>query len=322
MHAVERFSLEEPTPYLFEAEDFAESVRRGLGARPKSLPARFFYDEAGSRLFEKICELPEYYLTRVETGILRRHAAEMVGPEITTLIELGSGSARKTRLLLDAAGARERPLTYLPVDISRTALESMARGLLAEYPLLRIRAICASYEKAFGLLNAEAPALVLFLGSNIGNFNAGEAQAFFDALRAYPLLVGFDLVKDRSVLHAAYNDSAGVTAQFNLNLLRRINRELRGEFDLGRFEHRAFFQEAESRIEMHLIAREPQEVRIRDLSMIVRFEAGETIHTEDSYKFTREEIGRLAAAAGRRVEGWWSDEAAWFGVAKLSEKRF
>lgn len=284
-------------------DSFAEAVRAGLSNRPRSLPPRFFYDARGSELFDRICEQPEYYLTRTEASILSRHASEL--PAADTVIEFGCGSAAKTKIVLDA----HPPKLFVPVDISRSAIEAAARRLSCP-----IRGIVAEFENAYALL-PPPPALVLFLGSNIGNFNMDEAGRFLGALRGYTVLVGFDLQKDPAILHAAYNDAAGVTAQFNLNLLARINRELGGTFDLAAFEHRAFYNAAEGRVEMHLVSRRAQTVRIGDWS--VSFEAGESIHTENSYKFTDAQIERLARESGFRVGRVWKDPREWFAVAQF-----
>jgi dimethylhistidine N-methyltransferase len=291
----------------------ADAVRRGLTARPKALPPRFFYDARGSELFERICELPEYYLTRTEDRILAGLGSAL--PSCPTVVELGGGSATKTRRVLEAVRARR----YVGVDISRSALETAAEGLRRSFPGLAIEAVEAEYAEAIrGGRLPKPPALAMFLGSNIGNFDPEAARSFLRSLNGYRLLVGFDLQKDPAILHAAYNDSAGVTAEFNLNLLARINRELKGEFDLSAFSHRAFYAPGAGRIEMHLVSRLRQEVRIRDLDLRVEFEAGETIHTENSYKFSRGGIEDLAQAGGFRIDGFWTDEKEWFAVALLS----
>ncbi|MBI3974440.1 MAG: L-histidine N(alpha)-methyltransferase [Chloroflexi bacterium] len=307
---------------------FAEDVAAGLTATPKSLPCRYFYDEEGSLLFEAICELPEYYVTRAEREILEAHANEIAAqvPSATTLVELGSGSAAKTRLLLDAffrhrQQQRRQHLCYVPIDISRSMLEESSHALLNDYPALEIRAIAAEYDDGLRFLRAESerPKLILWLGSNVGNLERAEAARFLGRVRATMtpadrLLMGVDLRKSREVLEPAYDDAQGVTARFNLNLLARINRELGGEFDLDAFEHRAHYDEVVGRIEMYLVSTRTQRVRIRDLDLTVSFEPGEPIHTENSYKYSLAEIDALSAAAGLAVEARWLDRGERFAV--------
>lgn len=298
--------------------DFAEDVRSGLTTIPKRLSCRFFYDAEGSRLFEEISELPEYYLTRAEREILHRFAEEIVGlvPEPVSLIELGSGSATKTEIMIETLGRRQRPVRYIPVDISPTALTESARSLLGKYPWLEIIAIAGDYEYGLDQLSIRgaSPKLILWLGSNIGNLERREAAGFLRQIRAVMkaedrLLIGIDLRKDRAILERAYNDSRGVTAQFNLNLLARINRELGGQFDLSAFRHQAIYDETLGRIEMHLMSVRSQTVAIERLGLSVSFEAGERIHTENSYKYSPEEIEALAEAAGLKIVGQWFDQA-------------
>jgi L-histidine Nalpha-methyltransferase len=305
----------------------AEDVRRGLAhARRKSLPPKYFYDELGSLLFEAICLLPEYYLTRAENEIFARYAAEIVEAAASssarlTLLELGSGSAAKTRRIIEALLKRQERLTYAPVDISRTALEASAHALVKAYPPLRVAAYAGEYEAALPrLCEAVEPgtrALVLFLGSNIGNFDRAGSRAFLSALRRAlragdRLLLGADLRKERAVLEAAYDDPLGVTAAFNLNLLARINRELDADFDLRSFRHLALYDEAEGRVEMHLESGRPQVVGIAALGLSVSFQEGERIHTENSYKYDREELSRLAAQTGFTLAETWLDEGGRF----------
>jgi dimethylhistidine N-methyltransferase len=305
----ERFSIAE----LPIADGFAQAVRAGLSRRPRSIPPRFFYDARGSELFEKICALPEYYVTRTEFAILQRHAAEF--PLADTVIEFGCGYGAKTRLLFEAFCRTRRTLTFVPVDISKRALEETARHLTPAYPGIIIRAIRAEFEHACALIPRE-PSLVLFLGSNIGNLDHAESVRFLSALRGHQVLVGFDMQKDHRLLHAAYNDAQGVTAEFNLNLLARVNRELGGTFDLAQWRHLAFYNAAASRVEMHLVSRGTQAVRVLDETCL--FEAGERIHTENSYKFSHERIAAIAAESGFRVEKRWTDEQEWFSVVLLS----
>jgi L-histidine N-alpha-methyltransferase len=316
-------------PCASPEETFAGAVRQGLGGRPKSLPCRFFYDEAGSRLFEEICRLPEYYPTRTERAILARAAGEIAeaAGEGVSLAELGSGSSEKTRLLIEALLARQPELHYVPVDISAGFLEASSRALLARFPRLRVTAIAGEYRDALPRFPPrEGPLLLLFLGGNVGNLDEEEAVALLGSAAAAlspadRLLVGFDRVKERSVLERAYDDGAGVTAAFNRNLLARINRELGGEFDPGDFDHAAPFVEERSRIEMHLVSRKPQAVRVAALGRTFPFGEGETIHTENSHKYDRAAIARIAASAGLGVLGLWSDPHEWFTLALLVPAR-
>ena len=306
---MDRFSIVETCI----TDSFAEAVRTGLSSRPRSLPPRYFYDAEGTRLFDRICELPEYYVARTEMAILRRHAHEF--PAADTVIEFGGGTGAKTRLLFDAFFRSCPHMIYVPVDISKTALLDSARPLLETYPRLQVHAIQAEFERAFELIPRE-PSLVLFLGSNIGNFSPGESRRFLSALRGHQLLVGFDMQKDHDVLHTAYNDCQGVTARFNLNLLARMNRELGGTFDLSAWEHLSFYDQRENRIEMHLVSKRFQEVRIAGETYA--FDADERIHTENSYKYSAGQIHDIAVQSGLRVEKMWTDEEGWFSVVLVS----
>jgi dimethylhistidine N-methyltransferase len=304
-------------------EDFACDVAAGLARIPKQLSCRYFYDREGSHLFEQICDLPEYYLTRAEAEVLRQRAGEVSSRLAagTTLVELGSGSAAKTRLLIEALLSRQESLRYVPVDISRSMLEETARILLETYPGLEITAIAGEYGDGLRQLRAmpEDPKLILWLGSNVGNFERPDAAAFLRATRETMrtrdrLLVGIDLRKDPGVLEPAYDDSRGVTARFNLNLLARINRELGGHFDLAAFRHRAVYDEEIGRIEMYLVSTRPQRVAIDGLGLQVPFAAGESIHTENSYKYSIAEIEALAEAAGLQTEARWFDAGDRFSL--------
>lgn len=299
----------------------AREILAGLAEQPKSVPPKYFYDQEGSRLFEEICDLPEYYPTRTEIGILEAHAEEIarrIGPG-STLIEYGSGSSRKTRILLDCL---PDPALYVPVEISSAALEDAVDGLADEYPDLHIKPICADYMGLRGLPHGgdDLPAgrhVVFFPGSTIGNLNPEEAVELLDSMRrvAGPggaLLIGVDLRKERCVLEKAYNDAQGITAAFNLNLLRRLNLELGADFPLDAFEHRAFFNESRSRVEMHLVARRPTTVTLGDQA--VEFAEGESIHTENSYKYTLESFEFLLGRAGFAPRARWTDARKWFGV--------
>jgi dimethylhistidine N-methyltransferase len=309
-----------------QESDLARETRAGLTQSPRRLSCRFFYDAEGSRLFEEICALPEYYLTRAEDEILARHAREIVRlvPEGALVVELGSGSARKTQRLLAAAIERSGSTRYVPIDISRAALEDSAGELGALFPELTVEPIEGEYEEIARVLERTSgrPRLVLWLGSNVGNLDRAAAADFVSRLRARleprdRLVMGIDRRKSKRVLERAYDDSAGVTARFNFNLLRRINAELGGDFDVERFGHRAFYDEKEGRIEMHLESLEDQVVRIGALDLELEFARGERIHTEDSYKYSDAEMDELARAAGMRVERRFHDDAGLFAVCVL-----
>jgi L-histidine Nalpha-methyltransferase len=321
--ARERFTLRVQTGGTTLRERLARDVRAGLAARPKSLPCCYFYDDEGSRLFERICGLREYYLPAAEREILAGHATEIASifRERPVLIELGSGGATKTRVLIDALVHRYGTLEYAPIDISRSALVESAPPLLKAYAGLEIHAVAGDYleelRRPAGPM--ERPKLIVWLGSSIGNLDRVDAAAFLGGIgntmvRHDRLLVGIDLRKDRAVLQSAYDDAQGITARFNLNLLARINRELGGAFDLGAFRHRAVYNESAGRIEMYLVSTRDQTVPITSLDLSVPFAAGETVHTEHSYKYSTAEIEALAAAAGLRIEVQWYDEGRQFSV--------
>jgi len=293
-----------------------DEVRAGLSAHPKTLPTKYLYDDLGSALFEVICLLPEYYLTRAEASILRAHARDIIASvgDSLEIVELGSGTATKTRLLLDAALARQGALRYSPIDISRSALDQTVHALNAEYPAITVDPQVADYHEGLRRFsrNGVERTLVLFLGSNIGNFEPYEAartlRAVRDTLRpGDSLLMGADMKKDIAIIEGAYNDKLGVTAAFNKNLLLRINRELGGHFDLDAFRHRASYNAAEGRVEMHLISDAAQDVAIDQLGMEVHFEPGESIHTESSYKYDADQIKALANETGFDVAKTWKD---------------
>jgi L-histidine Nalpha-methyltransferase len=300
-------------------EDFARDVRAGLTASPKQLHCVYFYDAEGSRLFEEICGLEEYYLTRAEREILETHAAEIVGTGPLELVELGSGSAVKTRLLL---AATQGPVHYVPIDVSREILEESSRALDDDFSHVRVTAVVGDYFRGLELprFDVKARRLVLWLGSNVGNYHRADAAAFLRRVGGYAdgIVMGVDLRKSREVLERAYDDARGVTAQFNLNLLARINRELGGTFDLAQFQHRAVYDEAKGRVEMYLVSRRAQRVHIRALELTVDFAAGEAVHTENSYKYSPAEIDELAQSAGLRVAQRWTDAAGRFALVMLS----
>ncbi|MGH9908777.1 MAG: L-histidine N(alpha)-methyltransferase [Pyrinomonadaceae bacterium] len=300
---------------------FAEDVRKGLSAEPKRLSPKYFYDELGSELFDAICLLPEYYLTRAENEIIERYADEIVNSIAghKTLLEMGSGSASKTRLLIEALLDHQRDLLFIPVDISASALESSSRILLQSFPRLRIEAYAAEYFDSLSVLskNQRGRTLALFLGSNISNFGREEAPAFLRALRRVlragdALLLGADLKKSAQVLEPAYNDALGITAAFNLNLLARVNRELEGDFDLRSFKHHSFYNEEIGRVEIYLESTRPQTVTIGKLGMQIQFASGERIHTENSYKYDLAGIAHLAAQTGFTCTRTWLDSRQTF----------
>jgi len=302
-------------------EEFRAAVLGGLSGPQKRIPSKFFYDAEGSRLFDEICGLAEYYPTRTETGILRRHAdeiAQSIGPD-ATLVEFGSGSSAKIRILLDALNSLA---AYVPIDISRDHLLAAARTLADEYDGLAVVPVCADYSGPV-VLPPNLPRHRLagfFPGSTIGNFAPAQAAAFLKQVATLlgpgsGLLIGVDLQKDPAILNAAYNDANGVTAAFNRNLLARINRELEGDFQLDGFAHHADYNTARACVEMHLIARRHQFVTIAGQKF--EFQHGETIHTEDSHKYTLESFHALAGAAGWRAEAVWSDPDRLFSVHYL-----
>jgi len=301
--------------------DFARDVRSGLSSNPKHLFPKYLYDELGSRLFEAICQVDEYYLTRAEDKILTAYADDIVRatPNCETLIELGSGSAQKTRKIIAALSRRRGELLFIPVDISATALEKSSHALLDSYPNLKINAYAADYFEALEALPplGPNPALVLFLGSNIGNFEPDEAVKFLRAIRRRlrpedALLLGADLKKDARTLEAAYDDSLGVTRAFIVNELERINRELDANFDLWAFGLRSLYNELAGRVEVYLESLRSQAVKIRGLDMSVSFEAGERIHMENSYKFDLDGLKLLGRQSGFDWERTWLDEGKLF----------
>ncbi len=311
-------------------EVFARDVRGGLTASTKSLPCRYFYDRAGSRLFEEICALPEYYLPRAEREILETRVRDLAARFATrvTLMELGSGSAAKTRILIDAFLSRHEALRYMPVDISRTALEDSAQTLLGARPALEILAVAGDYLDGLRYVGTEGdtPKLIVWLGSSIGNLERPEAAAFLRRVGRTMspldrLLVGIDLRKDREVLECAYDDARGVTARFNRNILARINRELGGHFDLETFRHRAVYDDEIGRIEMYLVSTRTQRVRIDRLDLTVGFDAGEAIHTEHSYKYSVPEIEALARDGDVRIDAQWFDSGGRFSVNVFARDR-
>jgi dimethylhistidine N-methyltransferase len=309
--------------YHPQQESMRDTILDGLRLKQKTLPAFYFYDERGSQLFDQITELPEYYLTRTELSIMREHGreiGELVG-ERASIIELGSGSSLKTRLLIDSL---REPAAYVPVEIARDQLVIAARSIAADYPHIEVLPICADFSEPFDLPRPRIMPernLVYFPGSTIGNFHSDEAYELLLAMRRIArtggaLLIGVDLKKDRATLERAYNDAQGVTADFNLNMLVRLNRELNATFDLNAFRHRAIWNEARSRIEMHLVSQRAQTVFVAGER--VEFRASEYILSECSYKYTPTQFAALAAEAGFEVERVWTDAASLFSVQYLT----
>ncbi|TXJ18750.1 MAG: L-histidine N(alpha)-methyltransferase [Afipia sp.] len=299
---------------------FAQDVIAGLSQRPKKLSPKYFYDETGSKLFEQITLLPEYYPTRTELRILRDRGAEIAAaiPSDAALVEFGAGATTKVRLLLKQSSFK----AYVPVDISGDFLNGQASALRSDFPNLVVYPVTADFTKPFELPNEvkDMPKVGFFPGSTIGNFDPHEASAFLRSARAIlgdgaTMIVGVDLEKDERVLHDAYNDAAGVTGQFNLNVLARINRELGGNLDLDGFKHSAIYNRKRHRIEMHLISRRPQTVRVLDHT--ATFKTGETIHTESSYKYSIERFTDLARTSGWTPRASWTDPDGMFSVHAL-----
>jgi dimethylhistidine N-methyltransferase len=307
-----------------ETDDFLSEVMKGLSARPKTLPCKFFYDEQGSRLFDRICELPEYYPTRTEIALLEQigpEIAERVGPH-AHIVEYGCGSVKKIRPLLDAL---VEPAAYVAVDISREHLIASAGMLAEDYPNLDVHAVCADFTKPF---NVKAPVhhvnarrVGFFPGSTIGNFQPDDALRFLANATTFlgpggAMIIGIDLKKDVAILNTAYNDSQGITAAFNLNLLDRINRELEADFDLAKFRHKAHFNEVAGRVEMHLYSLADQSVHINGSS--VAFAKGESIHTENSHKYSVDEFQAMARSAGFVPDHVWVDDGQLFSIHYLT----
>ncbi len=321
--------IERRLPPDFLASSLREDARAGLTASPKWLPPKWFYDANGSALFEKITELPEYYPTRAERAILRGAAAEIAAASrAQTLVELGSGSSDKTRLLLDALRDAGTLQSYIPVDVSEAALADAGSRLIAEYPGLSVLALVSDFGHDLGLPagggedggGGHPPRMIAFLGSTIGNMLPAERAGFLARLRASvsggdTLLLGTDLVKDPATLVAAYDDPAGVTADFNKNVLAVLNRELGADFDLDTFDHVALWDPQAEWIEMRLRSALAQQVRLPAIGLTVRFAEGEEMRTEVSAKFRRDGIEAELAAAGFAMRSWWTDPEGLFGLS-------
>jgi len=313
-------------------QEFAEDVALGLSSKSKYLKPKYFYDHRGSELFEEICRQPEYYLTRTEASILGTFSSPitcMQGDDSIAIIELGSGSSLKIRVLIQTfLGTKQKSIYYYyPIDISHSILQNAVKILSNEFPNIQIVGLPVEFlegiDKANQFIshkNSSAKKIIVFLGSSIGNFEYKEAESFLKVLadklnEGESLLIGFDLHKNEKILSAAYNDSAGVTAKFNLNILHRINKELGGEFDSNLFEHRAFYNKDDRLIEMHLVSTCKQHMYIREIDKTIHFERGESIHTENSYKYTLKQIDALAKRCNFQVRKHFTDPKSWFDLA-------
>jgi L-histidine Nalpha-methyltransferase len=316
-------------------EDFAQDIKEGLGSRnQKHVKPKYFYDSEGSHLFEEICRQPEYYPWRIEAAILRQHSIRMAcmhGKKKINMIELGSGSSTKTRILLQEVLLRQSSLCYFPIDVSKAMLHETINKLSADFSNLRIIGISSDYldgvDKATSFIATDGQIpdrkLIIFLGSSIGNFEPNESISFLKKLRSKmekndTLLLGIDLHKNKKVLEAAYNDEKGITARFNLNLLNRINRELRGEFNLDCFVHHAFYNSSDKRVEMHLVSTKDQQVHVGRLGQTFSFDKNETIHTENSYKYSPEQIKQMAEESEFIIKRNFFDEKKWFNIVLFS----
>lgn len=315
-------TIDRRLPADFLAKSLRTDALRGLTADPKWLPPKWFYDQRGSELFEEITLLPEYYPTRAEREILTERAGQIAAAtDARTLVELGSGSSTKTRLLLDALRERGTLTTYLPIDVSESALAGSGRTLLADYPGLTVQAVVGDFEHGLPEPGDDAgPRLVIFLGGTIGNLPPAQRDRFLRGLRAGlgprdALLLGTDLVKDPAILVAAYDDSAGVTARFNKNVLAVLNRELDADFEPAAFEHVAHWDPDEEWIEMRLRSLSAQTVKVPDLDLAVTFMPGEEMRTEISAKFRREVVENELAAAGFELREWWTDSESRFALS-------
>ncbi len=305
----------------------AGDIIAGLTTRPRYIPSKYFYDAYGSKLFEEICALPEYYPTRTEMGILKENASRLMeGFADHDLVELGAGANWKIRILLDAVPQTDRStLRYLPVDISQTAVAEASKELAEDYPELEVVGVVADFTSQLEALPNQRSKMYCFLGGTIGNMSQEEAQAFLHEvarnMSSYDtLLVGFDMVKEIDVLEKAYNDSKDITAQFNKNVLSVVNNELNADFDQSHFDHLSFFNGDLARIEMHLRANRDCSVRIRDIGLKVDFQKGDTIHTENSHKFTSEMIENVSLRAGLRIQEWFADSRKWFSLVLMETK--
>jgi L-histidine N-alpha-methyltransferase len=304
--------------------EIRKDILKGLTSQKKSIPSKYFYDERGSRLFEEICCLPEYYPTRTEMIIIRRFAPEIMNslPE-GDIVELGSGANWKIRAFLNAVECSKLSyLRYVQVDVSEAAIIESSKELLELYPELETLGIVADFTKDIDAIRRDRPTLILFLGSTIGNFSRELQRQFLKAVadsmkREDRFLLGMDMMKSRDVLEAAYNDSQGITAEFNMNILRVLNRELNADFNMEHFDHLAFFNEEKKQVEMHLLANRGVSVKIQELGVQVELEKGETIHTEVCRKFSRTSAEQMAGLSGLVITRWFSDPREWFALVEM-----
>ncbi len=322
LHDTQRLTLC-GTDATSDLDDFAADVRDGLTSTSKRLSCRFIYDEPGSVLFEKICALPEYYLTRAEAQILedRSHELGRMFDECPTIVELGSGSSVKTRIILRALSDEFDEVHYVPIDISTEMLTNAANDLLDMFPKLNVTGFAGEYNDGLRFVHDEidGPTCMLWLGSSVGNLTRDVAADFLTLLRENMddedrVLAGIDLKKDAAILRNAYNDNAGITRRFNQNLLLRINRELGGDFDVDAFDYKVIYNSEIGRVEMYQVSRVSQEVHIRDLDLTVSFEQGESIHTENSHKYSLDDIDALAARSGMEKAAQWFDDERRFSL--------
>ena len=313
------------------SNDIARDIQQGMTASQKYIPCKYFYDALGSRLFKKICQLPEYYPTRTELSILKEIAPELMGTFANRdLVELGSGANLKIRILLDAAGKSNRStMRYIPMDISESAIAEALADLIERYPELQAMGVVADFTSQLDVLPPKRPLMLCFLGSTIGNMSGDESVSFLRTVSENmksddKLLIGFDMVKPRDIMEAAYNDSRGITSEFNKNILNVLNKKLNADFDSSQFDHIAYFNEDESRVEMHLRANRDILVKLGSIRMEVEFKRGETIHTENSRKFTNDIIEGIAEESGLSIQKWYSDSKKWFSLVvmyPLSDER-
>ena len=308
--------------------DITKDVREGLTASQKYIPCKYFYDARGSKLFEDICCLPEYYPTDTELSILRNIAPKLMETFAhRDIVELGSGASWKIQVLLDAVGkSNHATLRYVPVDISESAIIEAAECLVEKYPGLGILGIVADFTCQLDVLSIDRPIMFCFLGSTIGNFEEGESISFLQNVSRHmkpddSLLIGFDMVKSRETVEASYNDSQGLTAEFNKNILNVVNNELDADFDSSCFDHRAFFNEIHDRIEIYLRANRNFSVNIKSIGLEIEFREGETINTENSRKFTRAGIEQIASESSLSIRNWYTDPNNWFSIAEMIPDR-
>ena len=314
---------------IMSADNFSEDVKKGLSAKRKFLLPKYFYDSKGSELFEKICRTKEYYPTRTEKFILRKYSDDIskYNPDINIIVELGSGSSVKTSFLLKSFLKTKPQINYIPVDVSDVII-SGSENLIKKLKNLSVMGIISNYEEGLRIVakKIKENKLIIFLGSSIGNLTILQAKTFLNILRKNMgendlLLIGFDMLKNEKILTDAYNDRKKITAAFNLNILKRINRELKGDFNLNKFEHNAFFNKQKSRIEMHLVSKENQTVNIKSINLKIEFKKGETIHTENSYKFTDTLIKKIAGSAKLKTIKIWKDEKKYFSLVLFRKSK-